>query len=143
MDKSLPSPQATAKPPSVFARLGAALYDLLLVLAVLFIAAFVFVSLTRHPLMPPLRHWFQLYLLVVIASYFVGFWTFSGQTLAMKTWRLKLVTIEGARLGIARALLRFALAILLWPLSIFWAFFGADRQYLHDKLARTKVVRQT
>jgi uncharacterized RDD family membrane protein YckC len=74
---------------------------------------------------------------VVFAGYFLWSWLRGGQTLAMKTWRIRLVDVTPQK-----ALLRFLLAALLVPslISILWSFFDPQRQFLHDRLAGTRLV---
>jgi uncharacterized RDD family membrane protein YckC len=60
------------------------------------------------------------FLFVVLGVYFGWFWTHGGQTLAMKTWHLRVVARDGAPLTMSRALLRY-LAAWLWflpPLAV-------------------------
>lgn len=120
----------------------------------------------RHALY--LRHALQIWLLIVITAYFIWFWTHGGQTLAMKTWRIRLVSAEGVQFGVRRALFRYLLAwlwilpglalawavgarnwglalipaanMLLWALTI---YLDPQRQFLHDRLAGTRIVAVT
>jgi uncharacterized RDD family membrane protein YckC len=88
--------------------------------------------------MPPKRHYYQLFLLLCCAIYFVGFWMSGGQTLAMRTWHFKLVSARG-ELTVRQALIRFTLA----PIGLtlfFWAWFDRDRCFLHDRAANTRLV---
>ena len=78
----------------------------------------------------------QILILAVFAGYFLWCWLRGGQTLAMKAWRIRLVEVTPRK-----ALLRFLLALALLPLSIAWAFFDRDRQFLHDRLAGTRLVQ--
>jgi uncharacterized RDD family membrane protein YckC len=84
------------------------------------------------------------HIFLLLMVYFVWQWSTGGQTLAMKTWRLRLVTADGAPLRHGQALLRYALA---WPSLLFfgagllWSLFDRDRQFLHDRLAGTRLVR--
>ena len=69
-------------------------------------------------------HLLQLFLLALFAAYFLWCWLRGGQTLAMKTWRIRVVAKNGhARLAPKAALLRFLYALLLVPttIGIFWA----------------------
>lgn len=88
---------------------------------------------------PSLRYFHQAYLYLICAAYFVGFWRRGGQTLAMRTWRIKLVSATGMKLGLSQMLLRFALApfglLLFW-----WAWLDKERCFLHDRLAGTRLV---
>jgi uncharacterized RDD family membrane protein YckC len=85
----------------------------------------------------------QVYLILLAGAYFVRQWTRGGQTLAMKTWRLKLVTREGAPLTLGQGIRRFAFALAgtaLGGSGFAWALFDRDRQFLHDRLAGTRIV---
>jgi uncharacterized RDD family membrane protein YckC len=119
-------------------------YDALLLSVVWFVTAFAFTVLTGYPRRPELRPLLQLLLLAVSAGYFVGFWCKGGQTPAMKTWRLKLVQHDHTRISTAKAFLRFVLAgvgIAAFGASLLWALFDADKQFLHDRLAGTRIIR--
>jgi len=118
-------------------------YECLLLFAVAFAATGLFVFASGAASATGwLRHALQVYLLAVFASYFLWCWLRSGQTLAMKAWRIRLVYPGRARVPAARALARFALAALLVPtgISIIWALFDRERQFLHDRLAGTRLV---
>jgi len=136
---------AIAPPPAPLpARLASMLYDALLALALLFIAAIPFLKIVGDASAPGRRLAFQLYLLAVLYGYFAVFWVRGGQTLAMKTWRIRLVDVTGAPIGLGRAALRFMLALAglaLFGVTIVWALFDRDRQFLHDRLAGTRLVR--
>lgn len=119
-------------------------YEALVLVATLMVVAFPFVFAFggfRSPLFRPL---FQLYLLSVAGSYFVWFWTHGGQTLPMKTWRLKLITAGGTPPGVRQATMRYLFAVAglaLAGLGFLWAAADRDRQFLHDRLAGTKIVK--
>ncbi|MHB8915694.1 MAG: RDD family protein [Thiobacillus sp.] len=137
-DKAIASP-----PASLRSRLAAMIYELLLVVAVIFIASFIFIRLTGDAQNGGKQIAFQLFLLGVLFAYFSTFWLRSGQTLAMKTWRIKLVDRDDALITLKHAALRFVLALLglaLGGVTIIWALFDADRQFLHDRLARTRLI---
>ena len=114
------------------------LYEAFLVFAVAFFATWVFffASGGRDATRGWLRMELQLFILVVLAAYFLWCWLRGGQTLAMRTWRIRLVDVTPGR-----AILRFVLALFLLPLSILWALVDRDRQFLHDRLAGTRLVR--
>ena len=100
----------------------------------------------------------------VIAAYFCWCWTGGRRTLPQKTWHLRVVTRAGAALDRKQALLRYfclwigpLLAVALYALlqphgmgklaavalasNFLWALVDADRQFLHDRLAGTCIVR--
>jgi uncharacterized RDD family membrane protein YckC len=80
---------------------------------------------------------------LVLGAYFIWHWYHDGQTLAMQTWKIQLSTPDGAQPSLARLLLRYTLA---WPsviylgAGLFWALLDRDRQFLHDRLAGTRLV---
>jgi len=119
------------------------LYEILLLSAVVFVASYLFLSIARDAQSGWPRTIFQIYLLSVCGVYFVSCWRRGGQTLPMKTWRMRLVTDDGHRLNAARALRRYIFAIpgMLSGISLLWAAFDKERQFLHDRLARTRIIR--
>ena len=154
--------------PSIFRRLATLLYEALLLLALIVIASFPAAGLKGATLYGIPHLIFQAYLLFVSASYFTWFWRHGGQTLAMKTWRFRVVDFQGHKLNLARALARFVLAlffygpacvgvmllffpdrisrvIIMWTFlpmvaTLLWARFDADGQFLHDRMAGTRLV---
>jgi uncharacterized RDD family membrane protein YckC len=128
--------------PGILRRLASMLYESLLLLAVVFLAGFIFVGLTHGVSSGLAKLAFQLYLTGVVAAYFIWFWLHGGQTLAMKTWHLRLVGIAGQPVTLRQALLRFLVAVpgVLSGISVLWALFDRDRQFLHDRLAKTKII---
>ena len=129
--------------PALFRRLASALYDLLLLTALVLVASFPFLAVVGDSTQGWRRHLLQAYILVVAGVYFVGFWTRGGQTLAMKTWRIRVVRADGGLLSRAHAVHRYVLSLLSFfalGLGFLWAFFDRDRQFLHDRLAGTAIV---
>lgn len=128
--------------PAILRRLASMLYESFLLLAVVFLAGFLFVSLTRGDNSTVIRLLFQAYLLLVVAAYFLWFWTHGGQTLAMKTWHLRLVSAEGCAMTWRQALLRFVFALpcVVLGIGLVWALFDRERQFLHDRLAGTRII---
>jgi uncharacterized RDD family membrane protein YckC len=125
--------------PSIRRRLASMLYESLLLFGVAFLATWVFqFAAGTLQIEGWRRHLLQLFVLAVFAAYFLWCWLRGGQTLAMKTWRIRLVSKNGhGRLAPKAALLRFLYALLLVPtaIGIFWAMVDRDRQFLHDRLA--------
>jgi uncharacterized RDD family membrane protein YckC len=125
-------------------RVAAMVYELLLVTAVVFVASFLIIPVVGDLQAPWQRHLFQVYIVGVLFAYFSAFWLRSGQTLAMKTWRIRLVNQEGASLSLKQAALRFVLALiglLLAGAGFWWALVDRDRQFLHDRIVGTRLVR--
>lgn len=130
-------------PPGILRRLASMAYESLLLLAVLFIAAFVFTAATHNMQGTMIRLAFQMYLLALCGVYFVGLWRRGGQTLAMKTWRLRVERCDGGQLTFGQAVLRYLLALIGVGLGfgIIWALFDRDRQFWHDRIAGTRIVQ--
>jgi uncharacterized RDD family membrane protein YckC len=114
-------------------------YEAVLLFAVAFFAAwlFFFASGGREATSGWLRHALQIFVLAVFAAYFLWCWLRGGQTLAMKAWHIRLIGVSQTN-----ALLRLVLAAILVPtgISVLWALFDRDGQFLHDRLAGTRLV---
>jgi uncharacterized RDD family membrane protein YckC len=125
--------------PGLLRRVASMLYEAILLFAVAFFAAWLFFFLSggREATAGGWRLALQLSIGIVFAAYFFRCWTRSGQTLAMKAWHIRLVDVTPRR-----ALARFLLATVRVPslVSILWALFDRDRQFLHDRLAGTRLI---
>ena len=145
-------------------RCGALVYESVLLVGVVF-----FVAALTHTLLPSAdgQPWvLRLSLFVGLGAYFTTCWHKSGQTLAMKAWRVQLVGRASPRISWPTALLRYCAAwtlvapglILVWALSargfgamllfgagvlvmLAPALFNRDRRLLHDWIAGTRLVR--
>lgn len=126
--------------PGLLRRLAAMGYEAVLLFAVAFFAAWVFYFAsggadTTRPGAARLE--LQLLIGLLFCAYFMWSWLRGGQTLAMKAWKIRLVGVTPPK-----ALLRFLLACALVPtgISIVWALFDRERQFLHDRLCGTRLV---
>jgi uncharacterized RDD family membrane protein YckC len=164
----VPAPQTQAAgglvAPSLRRRMACWLYEGMLMFGVVFIAGYLFGALSQTRNAMDNRHPLQAFLFVVFGIYFVWFWA-KGQTLAMKTWDIRVVDAHGAAVSQKRALLRYALSWLwflpplallsLFPVAVgetmvillgwvaIWAVlsrFHPQRQFWHDALAGTRLV---
>ncbi len=142
------------------------LYESLLLFGVLFISGWIFGTLLqqRHALY--LRQGLQYWLFIVIGVYFIWFWSHGGQTLAMKTWRVRLTAIDGGPVSMPRATARYLLSwlwfipgLLLakllgaqgWLLVVIpaanlllWAalaWLDPERQFAHDRIVGTRLIQ--
>ncbi|HEX2827174.1 MAG TPA: RDD family protein [Burkholderiales bacterium] len=126
-------------------RLISLIYEALLLTGLLFCAAFVYYAVEQRVAGGHTRAVFQLYLASVAGLYFVWQWTRGGRTLPMKTWRLRLVTADGTAVQTRQALVRYVAALagaIAFGAGFTWAFFDRDRQFLHDRIAGTRIVRE-
>ncbi|MDP2811047.1 MAG: RDD family protein [Rhodocyclaceae bacterium] len=130
--------------PGIRRRLVSMLYESLLLLGVLSVA-FMLPHLalgfaTGIVLPGPLL---ALHVFIVLGSYFLWYWRHGGQTLAMQTWKIEISAADGAHPSIGQLALRYLLAwpcILIYGVGLIWALFDRDRQFLHDRLAGTRIV---
>ena len=87
-----------------------------------------------------------LHVFVLLMGYFVWCWLNGGQTLPMKTWKLRVVDTNGAPLRPLQAILRYCAAwpsILLLGTGLLWALFDKDKQFLHDRIAGTQIIAKS
>lgn len=83
------------------------------------------------------------HVLFLLMAYFVWCWLNGGQTLPMKTWKMRLVDESGKPLRPLQAILRYLAAwpsILFLGIGIVWALLDKDKQFLHDRIAGTRIV---
>ncbi|MGE4335267.1 MAG: RDD family protein [Pigmentiphaga sp.] len=152
--------------PSRWRLFACMLYEGVLLFGVVFLADYLFDTITQstHALM--WRHLRQLWLFVAIGAYFVISWRY-GQTLPMKTWHLRLHDAQGRIPGVGRRMARYTLAwipvlaaaglvwllhrstglpainllIVFTPFAGFvWSWFDRDGLFLHDRLLGTRLV---
>jgi uncharacterized RDD family membrane protein YckC len=132
-----------AQPASLRRRALALIYEALLLVALLLIGSLPFVMVARDAGWADARPLFQVYLMALTGAYYAWQWKRGGQTLALKTWRLRIVTRDGRPLTWAHALKRFAIALpgtLLLGAGFLWALLDREGLFLHDRLAGTKIV---
>jgi len=124
-------------------RLLSLAYEGVLLFGILFVVSYLFLGLARDAQSGMLRVVFQVYVLAVCGGYFVFCWARSGQTLPMKTWRIRLVTEQGKPLAIGQAFRRYLLAVpsVLSGIGVLWALVDRDGQFLHDRMAGTRIVK--
>ncbi len=131
--------------PGFWRRIICMIYEFLLLLAVLFLASFIFHLIFSDPQATYFRPLFQFYLLVIMGYYFSWYWTHGGQTLAMQTWKMRLVAADGSSLTKKQALTRYLFALIsifFFGVGIIWALFDRDHQFLHDRLAGTRIIKK-
>lgn len=125
-------------------RLGAILYDSLLVLALLFLATIPFIAVRGgQPVAADGKLLYQITLGLVIFAFFTGFWSTTGRTLGMQSWGLRLETTDGHVPTMKAATTRFCAAILsLLPLGLgfLWQLWDKNSLTWHDRLSDTRVV---
>lgn len=141
-------------------------YEGVLLFGVVMFAAYVYGTLTQHRHALVGRTGLQVFLFVLIGAYFVWFWTHGGQTVATKTWHLRVLDLRGQPLGYARAIARYVLSWVWFAPALLAAYLARPlapwaamllvtvgvavyagvarlhprRQFVHDVLCGTQVV---
>lgn len=153
--------------PSRFRRFACMMYEGVLLFGVVFLAGYLFDTLTQSRNALMLRHARQVILFIAIGAYFVLSWQRRGQTLPMKTWNIRLMDRGQHSPTLPRLVLRY---VLIWPLplltalliygvsrasgyasidlfivcapfSVFiWTWLDPQGQFLHDRLLGTRLV---
>jgi len=153
-------------PPSLTRRMACWLYEGILLFAVIFMAGYLFSTLSQTRYALDNRHGLQAFVFLILAIYFTWFWH-KGQTLAMKTWHIRIVNAQGLPLSQQQAFIRylFCWIWLLPPLFIsgwfsysgleslicitawiaIWALSSRLQEqghFWHDVWAHTRLIRQ-
>lgn len=133
-----------ARLPGIGRRLVSMAYESVLLIGVIAAAVVVpnlLLALASGIVLP--RPALRVYVFLILAAYFLWHWRGGGQTLAMRTWKLEIVASTGDAPSLRQLTLRYVLA---WPslalagIGILWALVDRDRQFLHDRLAGTRIV---
>ncbi|MDB2705048.1 RDD family protein [Pseudomonadota bacterium] len=132
--------------PSLFRYLGVMLYDTLLLLSVLLLAAAIAVAVNaisnNGEAIEAGNPFFSLYLLAVSYLFYGWFWMHGGQTLGMRTWKVYLINNTDTNITWNQATIRFFVAIIAWipaGLGFWWLYFGKDNLSWPDALSGTKL----
>ena len=136
---SAPSPGV---PAGLFRRLAAMAYEAVLLFAIVFVSAYLFIAVSGRSPAGLWRWVFFAYLLCISGAYLVFCWVRSGQTLAQKTWGLRVTAVDGSLLGSRAATLRYLVALISigTGIGLLWAVVDPQRQFLHDRLCGSRIV---
>ncbi|EWH09016.1 RDD domain-containing protein [Catenovulum agarivorans DS-2] len=148
------NPQPLIKRAGLIRRIGAWVYDGLIIIAIMLLASSVGLAVinglksaglielgihgdiseyARNNLI------YQVYLACCFIGFYVWFWRRGGQTAGMKTWRLQLRSLNGKQLTHAQCLIRLACSF--GGLSNLWVIFPwSGKRALHDIISKTEVV---
>lgn len=156
---------APLQAPPLARRMACWLYEGMLLFGVVFIAGYLFSTLSQTRNALDNRHGLQAFVFLIFGIYFTWFWS-KGQTLAMKTWHIRVLDTQGKPLTQRRALQRYILSWIwfLPPITLasalnisaletlvlmlgwvaVWALlsrFQQQGQYWHDVWAGTRLVQ--
>lgn len=138
------APQLPLEPASVWRRLAALCYDLLLLTALAASFTLLVLAVRLGVAVQPGTWWYELSLLAIAMLFFCGFWVRGGQTLGMRAWRIRVVRVDGSALTWRQSVARFAAGLVAAApagLGLWWSFLDAERRGWHDRWTGTRVVR--
>ena len=130
--------EPTPRYAGLFRRLLAIFYDLFLLIAILFAATTLATMLNQGEAIEPgqfIYPFYVAYLLLISFGFFGWFWTHGGQTLGMKTWKIRLQRENNEPFTWWLALVRFITAMISWSaagLGMLWSLFDPKRRCWHD-----------
>ncbi|CAM5197753.1 Putative RDD family membrane protein YckC OS=Castellaniella defragrans OX=75697 GN=HNR28_003091 PE=4 SV=1 [Castellaniella defragrans] len=160
------NPPTVPTAPARLRRFACMMYEGVLLFGVVFVADYLFDTLTQSRSGLMLRHSREIFLFLAIGVYFVLCWRRGGQTLPMKTWNIRLTDRGGNPLRGTRLVLRY---LLIWPLPLLtlllvrsmahalswppfntlfilapfsnflWTWLDPQGQFLHDRLLGTEL----
>jgi uncharacterized RDD family membrane protein YckC len=124
----------------IFRHLAIIIYDLLLLLALLFLATALVLPFNKGEAFATTQYFFPLYLLFISFMFYGWFWTHGGQTLGMKTWKTKLQTFNQQPITWKHAYKRFFMALVsfaFFGLGFLWKFVDKQKYTWHDHFSKT------
>lgn len=130
---------------SALVRLAAFLYDALLMLAIWFVVGGVAVALNggeslghNNPFMPSI-------MFIVWVGFNLYFWRRGGQTLGMRSWRLRLLSTTGKPLTLTQCMLRLIMAVPSFVccfIGYLWMYVDKKGLTWHDRYSETRVIQE-
>jgi uncharacterized RDD family membrane protein YckC len=159
-----PVPDLTT--PGLMRRMAAFLYEGVLLFGVVVLVGLPYAVLTQQRNAMQGQTGLQIVVFAALLLYFVTFWTRGGQTVAMRAWHVRVVTVGGTPVAPLRAVARYLVAWLWFApalLAAHWAglhsataiftligvgvaayaalaFLHPERQFLHDAVCGTRLI---
>ncbi len=128
---------------TLWRRIASMLYDSVLIVALLIVMSLPLISFNIQENII-LKTTVQIYSYLIIQYFFVWFWVNSSGTLGMKSWKIKIVDINGNKITYRKAILRFNIAIisiLIFGIGFILSIFRKDRKCLHDIISKTILIK--
>ncbi len=140
--------EKTSSLPAVglFRRLMAIVYDIFLLTAIIFLATAAVNAINGGNAIDHNKTYtffLSLYLSIIIFFYFAWFWRHGGQTLGMKTWKIKLISCDAQCINWQQVTLREMTAMISWfflGLGFLWSIFDAKKRSWHDITSNTTLI---
>lgn len=134
----MPSP----KPASLFKRLLAIFYDLVLLATMFLLASAIAIVFNEHKAFASGNYIMPLWLIFVTSLYYCISWKSSGQTLGLKAWGLKLVKLDGSDFTWLEVITRFFISLILFCtiVGFLWLLFNKNRLTIYDIVTKSKII---
>ncbi|MDD1611991.1 MAG: RDD family protein [Methylococcaceae bacterium] len=132
--------------PGLIRRLAAIVYDVLLLAAVLFAATAAILPFNAGVAFTSNQFFYPVYLIGVSFLFFAWFWTHGGQTLGMRAWKIKILTVDYHPISWRQAALRFISSLISWMffgLGFWWILLDKQKRGWHDHLSKTAIFFDT
>ncbi len=131
-------------PVSLLRRIAIMFYDSILLIALLFFASLLvavpFNITMEHPYYPL----YILYIHIVAFLFFGWCWTRGGQTLGLKTWKIRVIANSGNRVTWRQAFLRYIGSLLCWlslGIGFLWCYTNKERRAWNDIISKTRLSK--
>jgi len=121
-------------------------YDLFLLTAILFLATAIVNAINNGEATDSSMAYtifLRFYLASIIFFYFGWFWTHGGQTLGMKTWKIKLISNNSQTINWKQVTIREITAVISWAflgLGFIWSLFDNQKRSWHDISSNTRLI---
>jgi uncharacterized RDD family membrane protein YckC len=119
--------------------LAIVVYDFLLLIALLFVATALLLPFNAGEAFTHEQFFYPLYLLIVSFIFYGWFWTHGGQTLGLRAWKARVLTVDQQAINWNQALIRFVTAFASCGLGLLWILVDKQRRACHDHLSKTAV----
>lgn len=129
--------------PGFLCRLAIVFYDFLLLIALLFLATALLLPFNAGEAFTREQFFYPVYLLTVSFVFYGWFWTHGGQTLGLRAWKAKVLTLNQQPINWTQALIRFITAFVSCGLGLLWILVDKKRYSWHDYLSKTAVFFDT
>nr|WP_087148479.1 RDD family protein [Crenothrix polyspora] len=132
--------------PGFWRCMAAILYDFLLLLAVLFLATALLLPFNAGEAFTSSQIFYPVYLSIISFVFYGWFWTHGGQTLGLRAWNIKVLTLDQKPISWQLAFLRFMAALLSWlmfGLGFVWIVIDKNKYSWHDHLSKTALFLQS
>ncbi len=128
--------------PSLIRRFAAIIYDLLLLISILFVATALILPFNAGQAIETQQIFYSFYLVTISFIFYGWFWTHGGQTLGLRAWKLQVLTFDCQPITWLQAFWRFSGAIVSWGVlgcGFLWALIDKNNRCWHDSFSKTAI----